>query len=90
MIKMVKWYFEKKELRTTPSVLQGLPLETEQRYRREGARFIIDLGSTMNLSLTTMATGVVYFHRFYMFHTFQDFPRYVSLQNLGQEKYKGG
>lgn len=25
-----------------------------------------------------MATGVVYFHRFYMFHTFQDFSRYVS------------
>ncbi|ODN00846.1 Cyclin-K [Orchesella cincta] len=78
MIKMVKWYFEKKELRTTPSVIQGLALETEQRYRREGARFIIDLGSTMNLSLTTMATGVVYFHRFYMFHTFQDFARYPT------------
>jgi hypothetical protein len=26
-----------------------------------------------------MATGVVYFHRFFMVHIFQDFPRYVRL-----------
>jgi hypothetical protein len=25
-----------------------------------------------------MATGVVYFHRFYMFHSFKSFPRYVT------------
>ena len=31
----------------------------------------------MNLYHLTMATGAVYFHRFYMFHAFQDFPRYV-------------
>jgi cyclin K len=24
-----------------------------------------------------MATGVVFFHRFYMFHSFNEFPRYV-------------
>lgn len=67
----------------------GLDQDRESRYRREGARFIIDVGSSMTLSLTTMATGVVYFHRFYMFHTFQDFPRYVSagkgINSLGAE-----
>ena len=26
----------------------------------------------------TMATGVVFFHRFYMFHSFNEFSRYVS------------
>lgn len=77
MTNMVKWYYDKKELRTPPSVLKGLPLEHESRYRREGARFIRELGSAMNLSPATMATASVYFHRFYMFHTFQDFPRYV-------------
>jgi hypothetical protein len=74
----MRWYYEKKELRGAPSIQAGLDPETDGRYRREGARFVIDIGSSMNLSLTTMATGVVYFHRFYMFHTFQDFPRYVS------------
>ena len=31
----------------------------------------------MKLSHNTMATGAVYYHRFYMFHSFQDFNRYV-------------
>lgn len=27
----------------------------------------------------TLATGITYFHRFYMFHSFKQFPRYVSV-----------
>ena len=42
-------------------------------------RFILELGKALGLSHNTMATGAVYFHRFYMFHNFQDFPKYVSL-----------
>nr|CAG4651987.1 EOG090X09KD [Triops cancriformis] len=72
------WYYDKKDLRNTPSIQGGLDYETECRYRREGARFIIDVGTKMGLRYDTMATGVVYFHRFYMFHTFQEFPRYVT------------
>ncbi len=102
---MPNWYWEKKELRMTPSQApQGpntagttagpansassaanstsssprLDFDTEMRYRREGARFIIELGKKLNLSHNTMATGAVYFHRFYMFHSFMDFPKYVS------------
>ncbi|KAG7266308.1 hypothetical protein CRUP_015152 [Coryphaenoides rupestris] len=26
----------------------------------------------------TLATGIIYFHRFYMFHSFKQFPRYVT------------
>ena len=37
----------------------------------------MELGKALNLSHTTMATAAVYYHRFYMFHAFQDFPRYV-------------
>nr|CAG4644121.1 EOG090X09KD [Lepidurus arcticus] len=72
------WYYDKKDLRNTPSIQAGLDYETECRYRREGARFIIDVGTKMGLRYDTMATGVVYFHRFYMFHTFQEFPRYIT------------
>jgi len=73
------WYYEKKELRNTPSIQDGIDYETECRYRKEGARFIIDTGTKMDLGYNTMATGVVYFHRFYMFHSFKNFPRYVSI-----------
>uniref|UniRef100_T1IQM6 Cyclin-K n=1 Tax=Strigamia maritima TaxID=126957 RepID=T1IQM6_STRMM len=72
------WYYDKKDLKNTPSFQNGIEPETEARYRREGARFIISTGTKMGLRYDTMATGVVYFHRFYMFHSFKDFPRYVT------------
>jgi uncharacterized membrane protein YpjA len=36
----------------------------------------------LNLSHNTMATAAVYYHRFYMFHTFQDFPKFVSINKF--------
>ncbi|KAJ6648700.1 Cyclin-K [Pseudolycoriella hygida] len=75
---MPNWYYEKKDLKNTPSIRDGLDYETERRYRKEGARFIMDCGMSMDLGHNTMATGVVYFHRFYMFQSFRQFPRYVT------------
>ena len=75
---MPSWYFERRELRHTVSIQGGLTFEQETQYRREGARFILQVGNKMGLRYETMATGVVYFHRFYMVHTFQQFPRHVS------------
>ncbi|ESN94344.1 hypothetical protein HELRODRAFT_107709 [Helobdella robusta] len=72
------WYYEKKDLLNTPSVRQGMSPDTESRYRRDGARFIIDAGAKMGLKYDTCATGVVLFHRFYMFHSFIEFPRCVT------------
>ena len=73
------WYYEKEQLKETPSIRDGISYETECRYRTEGARFIIDTGAKMDLGYNTIATGVVYFHRFYMFHSFKTYPRYVSV-----------
>lgn len=72
------WYYDKKDLRNTMSIRDGLDYETERRYRKEGARFIMQCGTSMGLGHNTVATGVVYFHRFYMFHSFRTFPRYVT------------
>ncbi|XP_072032462.1 uncharacterized protein [Amphiura filiformis] len=72
------WFYEKPDLINTPSFKDGIDASTEARYRREGARFIIDAGTSQGLRYDTMATGVVYFHRFYMFHSFKEFPRYVT------------
>ncbi|KAJ8962390.1 hypothetical protein NQ318_018374 [Aromia moschata] len=77
-LKMPGWYYDKKELRNSPSAQDGIDFKTEMRYRKEGARLIIDTGSRMDLGYNTMATGVVYYHRFYMFHSFKQFPRYVT------------
>ena len=37
------------------------------------------LGIALNLSHNTMATGAVYYHRFYMFHSFQEFLKQVGV-----------
>ncbi|XP_052767787.1 cyclin-K-like isoform X1 [Mya arenaria] len=72
------WYYEKKEIKNSPSYKDGIDSSTENRYRREGSRFIVEAGTKLKLRYDTCATGVVYFHRFYMFHSFKDFPRYVT------------
>lgn len=46
---MPDWLFEKKEIRNTPSARDGIDYETECRYRRDGARFISDVGLSLNL-----------------------------------------
>ncbi|XP_013398263.1 cyclin-K isoform X2 [Lingula anatina] len=71
------WYYDKDEFQKTPSQADGIDQETEARYRKEGARFIIDAGNKLGLRYDTCATGVVYFHRFYMYHSFREFHRYV-------------
>ncbi|KAG0712449.1 Cyclin-K [Chionoecetes opilio] len=78
MTKRSGWYYEKRQLRHTPSIFKGMSVEQEVQYRREGARFILQVGNKMGLRYETMATGVVYFHRFYMVHAFQSFPRHVT------------
>merc|ERR1719411_2539708 len=54
-----------------------MDFDKETRYRKEGVRFILEIGRTMNLFHLTLATAAVYFQRFYMFHAFQEFPRYL-------------
>lgn len=74
----LNWYYDKKELKLTPSVAAGMSYEQELRYRRESARFILKVGLEMKLRYDTLATGVVYMHRFYMCHSFKVFSRFVT------------
>jgi len=43
------WYFERKEIKYSPSNRDGIDPATENRYRREGARFILDAGTKLGL-----------------------------------------
>ncbi|KAL5963695.1 Cyclin-K [Taenia solium] len=72
------WYYEKEDFLRTPSILDGVDQQTETRYRREGARFILDLSNRLHLRYDTWATAIVFFHRFYMCHSFKAFPRHVT------------
>lgn len=75
----MNWYYDKKELQArTPSILEGRTWPEEDVQRREGAKFILDLGTKIGLVYSTVATGVVYFHRFYMFQSFDKFPKFLT------------
>lgn len=71
------WIFDSDRLESTPSYRDGISKEQENNYRIEGARFIQTLGvKELDLHYNTVATGAVFFHRFYMFHSFRMFPVY--------------
>lgn len=43
------WYFDRNELIDTPSYRDKIDSDTECRYRREGARFLMDVGNQIGL-----------------------------------------
>jgi len=71
------WIFDADRLEYTPSHEDGIIKTQESNFRIEGARFIQRLGAReLELHYCTVATGAVFFHRFYMFHSFRMFPVY--------------
>ena len=50
------WYWDKKDLDNCPSRLTGVPAETVQRYRKEGAKFIYKLGQVQALKLLSIGS----------------------------------
>lgn len=71
-----KWYFTKDQLETTPSRLCGFDAYKELQYRQQAANFIQDMGQRLKVSQLCINTAIVYMHRFYVFHSFTDFPWY--------------
>ena len=47
--KMPCWFFDKSELENTPSFQNGVDAAAEERYRREGAKLIMDAGIALEL-----------------------------------------
>ena len=46
---MPSWYFDKAALLVTPSSKDGIDIEKETRYRKEGSKFIMEVGLNMGL-----------------------------------------
>jgi len=47
--KMPCWYFDRSELEKTPSFCNGISAAMEKKYRREGAKLIVDAGNALGL-----------------------------------------
>ncbi|CAD6196089.1 unnamed protein product [Caenorhabditis auriculariae] len=74
-----RWIWTSDEVKNAPSIRAGMSQKEETRLRREGCKIVVEVGSTLRLKANpTMATASTYFHRFYMYHTFSDFPRELT------------
>eukprot|EP00035_Acanthoeca_spectabilis_P040389 m.69483 g.69483 ORF g.69483 m.69483 type:complete len:344 (+) comp9968_c0_seq2:505-1536(+) len=61
---------------STPSADEGVEATKEARYRRDGCRFIKDVAQKLNLHMNVYNTGAVFYHRFYLKHSFKKYPRF--------------
>ncbi|XP_066262134.1 cyclin-T1 isoform X2 [Euwallacea similis] len=71
-----RWYFTKEQLESTPSRKYGFDAYKELQYRQQAANFIQDMGQRLQVSQLCINTAIVYMHRFYVFHSFTNFPWY--------------
>lgn len=67
------WYFTAAQLEETPSRRDGISQAEEKEQRKIACGFIQDAGMKLKMPQYTIATAIVYFHRFYMRHSFKHF-----------------
>ncbi|EFP06027.1 hypothetical protein GCK72_017472 [Caenorhabditis remanei] len=78
-LKLTDWTWQLEALKVTPSILAGMNKDQELLYRREGIKLIAEIGAALNCKpRPTIGVAAVYFHRFYMEHSFQNFNREIT------------
>ncbi|XP_020255078.1 cyclin-T1-3-like isoform X2 [Asparagus officinalis] len=61
------WYFSRKYIEEkSPSRRDGISLEKEERLRKSYSRFLQELGRRLKVPHQTMATAIVFCHRFFL------------------------
>jgi len=70
----MNWYFSAEEL-SRPVREGGTPPKQALKYRRQTCEYLQQLGVWLQLPQLTIATGFVYFHRFFALKDFEDHDR---------------
>ncbi|KAG0469737.1 hypothetical protein HPP92_016437 [Vanilla planifolia] len=62
-----RWYFSRKEIEeNSPSRRHGIDLKKETYFRRSYCTFLQDLGMRLKVPQVTIATAIVFCHRFFL------------------------
>ncbi|KAI5466144.1 cyclin-like protein [Mariannaea sp. PMI_226] len=77
-----QWSFTSNEVRSTPSILDGISPSEERMRRAKGVNFIYQTGIMLDLPQITLWVAGVFFHRFYM-----RFSMVVENQKTGIHHY---
>jgi len=75
------WYFSTEQVQNSPSIRgsekePAIPESEELEHRHTACGFIQEVGMKLKMPQYTIATAIVYFHRFYMRHTFQAYDKH--------------
>ena len=73
----MSWYFTKQQITLSPSRRAGISEAEESKLRKEGAKFIKSCSNALGLRYDTIATAVVFFHRFYMMESIAAYKKLV-------------
>jgi cyclin T len=65
------WLFTNEELESLPSIKDGFTKQQELEYRRITCAFIQECGIALKIPQLAIATASVFFHRFYVLHSFK-------------------
>jgi len=71
------WYFTKEQVADSPSRRDGISDEEEKDNRKHTCGFIQEVGMKLKMPQYTIATAIVYFHRFYMRHSLKHYDRHL-------------
>eukprot|EP01080_Neovahlkampfia_damariscottae_P000734 gene734-8986_t len=75
-IKTDKWLFSKEELELILT-REDISLEKDYDHRKSTCAFIQEVGISLKVPQLTIATAWVYFHRFYVLHSFKAYDRHI-------------
>ncbi|KAF7549540.1 hypothetical protein G7046_g8320 [Stylonectria norvegica] len=68
-----QWWFTAEEVRSTPSIVEGIAPADERMRRAKGVNFLYQAGVLLDLPQITLWVAGVFFHRFYMrYHMIQE------------------
>lgn len=71
------WYFSSEQVKNSPSRLHGISEAEEKENRHNTCGFIQEVGMKLKMPQYTIATAIVYFHRFYMRNSMKSFDRHL-------------
>jgi len=71
------WLFTKEELNDSPSARDGFSFAHEASFRRSTCGFLQEVGMKLRMPHLSIATAIVFFHRYYAVYSFKHSDRYT-------------
>jgi hypothetical protein len=70
------WLFSEKEIQNSASRREGCSLEEENVLRAKSIWFLFELAKILDAKIIAAATASVYFHRYFLSHSFKSHNRF--------------